>query len=62
MGEGRGAHLVVHDGVGYAHLAAQRGQPHNQLDGVHVGRNHNQLGLQHKTQQQRAALESGVRW
>jgi hypothetical protein len=28
--------LALHDGVGHAHLAAQRRQEHDQLDGVDI--------------------------
>ena len=47
MSQSRAAsHLVVNNDVRDAHLAAQSGQPHNQLDGVNVTSDHNQLGLQ----------------
>eukprot|EP00850_Spirogloea_muscicola_P023093 SM000328S12463 [mRNA] locus=s328:83578:85857:+ [translate_table: standard] len=51
---GRGAQAATHraeaglalgNAIRDAHLAAQRRQPHHELDGVHVVRNHNQLRL-----------------
>ena len=37
--------LAAHDRVRNAHLVAQSGQPHHQLQGIHVVGNQNQLGL-----------------
>lgn len=37
--------LVLDDDEGHAHASAESGQPHDQLDGVHVVGDDNQLGL-----------------
>ena len=37
--------LPLHDAEGHAFLAAERGEPHNELDGVDVVSDHNEVGL-----------------
>jgi hypothetical protein len=39
------ASLVLDNAVGDAHLAAERGQEDDQLDGIHVVGDQDQLGL-----------------
>lgn len=37
--------LALHDAVRHAHLAAEGGEPHHKLDGVHVVRDDNERRL-----------------
>ncbi len=45
MGEGAEAALALDDGEGDAHLAAEGGEPHNQLNRINVVSDEDQLGL-----------------